>query len=86
MRLGEDIPLRERVRERDPVPLSLYRVASRLDRLTPDQLGRFADGLDAVEEFRRAAGAMDVSIQAAIDAGLLTKADVWGAFGMSPPD
>jgi hypothetical protein len=73
-------------REGEPVPLSLYRAMRSMEQMTPDELGPIADGLDILQELHDAAGVTGMSTQAALDAGLLTDADVWGAFGMAPPE
>jgi hypothetical protein len=88
MQTGEFRSLRERALSRDPVPLNLYRFAVLLERsrLTPDKLERVADGLDTLMELHDAAGITGMSTQAAMDAGLLSEADGWGAFGIVPPE
>ena len=86
MQAGEFQTLRERALAREPVPLSLYRLAGLLERMPPEQIGRLADDLDALHELCIAAGVTYMSIQAVVDAGLLTDADVWGAFSMVPPE
>ena len=88
MQTGENRALRWLVHEREgePVPLHLYRIARRMERMTPDQRDRLLNDMDTRLEFRNAAGVTGMSTKAAIDAGLLTKADVWALFGMVPAD
>jgi hypothetical protein len=87
MQTGENLALRWLLRELEegePVPLIVYGAMRQLDRMTPDQRERVIKGMDVLEERRKAAGATGMSTQAAIEAGLLTAADVWGAFGIEP--
>jgi hypothetical protein len=86
MQTGENRALRWVAREGEPVPLNLYRVMRRVEQLTLDQCARTADGKEALLQLREAAGATDMSTQVALDSGLLTDADMWGAFGMAPPE
>jgi hypothetical protein len=88
MQTGENRALRWLARECEgkPVPLALYRALRALEEMTPDELGRTADGLDILQELRGAAGVTGMSTQAALDAGLLSEADVWGAFGIESPE
>jgi hypothetical protein len=82
---GDNQALRWAARKGEPVPFNLYRVMRWVEQLTPDQLERVADGMDALMELREAAGVTGMSTHRALDSGLLTEADVWGAFGMAPP-
>ena len=86
MQTGEFQTLRERALARDPVPLNLYRAACRLERLTPEQAMRVAEGLNVLCELLETADAKGMTVQAAVEAGLITKADYWGAFGMTLPE
>jgi hypothetical protein len=88
MQTGENRALRwlEREREGRPVPLALYRAMRACEEMTPDELGRTVDGLDILKELHDAAGITGMSTQAALDAGLLTEGDVWGAFGIGSPE
>jgi len=85
MRVDEELSLLERALARDPVDLNLYRVARLSEKLTPEQALRVAEGLDILSALLEAAGVKGMTVQAAMDAGLITKADYWGAFGMAPP-
>ena len=88
MQTGENRALTWLARERpgEPVPLALYRAMRWLERLTPDELARTADGLDILQELRDAEGVTGMGTQAALDTGLLNEADAWGAFDMAPPE
>ena len=44
MQTGENRALRWFVREGEPLPLPLYRLARRVERMTPDQLERLING------------------------------------------
>lgn len=70
----------------DPVPLNLYRVTRLSERSTPEHALRVADGLDVLSKRLNDAGVTGMTVQAAIEGGLITKADYWGAFGMAPPE
>ena len=87
MQAGEDRALHWFVRADGPVPLSLYRTVA---------AGGAYDTGPVRPPYRRArrpgqssaiaAGITGMSTQAALDAGLLNEADVWGAFGVAPPE
>ena len=57
MQTGEFQTLRERALARDPVPLNLYRAACQLERLTPEQAMRVAEGLNVLCELLETADA-----------------------------
>jgi hypothetical protein len=61
MLTGENQAFRWVAHEGEPVPLTLYRVMRRVERLTPDQRTRIADGLDTLQVLRDAAGATGMS-------------------------
>jgi hypothetical protein len=86
MQPDENQSLRWLVREGEPISLNLYRAMRQVERLTPEQLRWLADGMDAVSELRRAAGITGMTTRAAVDAGLLSETQVYGAFGLAAPE